>query len=202
METYIDQTVERFANFNSSSGVPFRELVGRLLWVTLCVMGPELLRVKDLARRCNSYTPGDYKHALKVFRRVSDRKHHGLVFTRGSAGKELTPSSSRLLSMNGDTSADDLGFVIEDGQNDLGQKSLCKAGTDPHHDSSDSPFPILRVLPLFVSVYRSIHTIISRFTVTPLLPLERQSKVFLDTLFCLTGPHSIGVRSSRRLWND
>jgi hypothetical protein len=94
METYITSTVERFENFDLSAGVPFRELVGCLLWVTLCVMGPELLRVKDLARLCNSYTPADYAQALKVLRRVSDRKQHGLIFHRGSAGRELVPSAT------------------------------------------------------------------------------------------------------------
>jgi hypothetical protein len=51
MTTYIETTVARFESFDLSCGVPFRELVGCLLWVTLCVLGPELLRVKDLARR-------------------------------------------------------------------------------------------------------------------------------------------------------
>jgi hypothetical protein len=92
METYIDSTMARFDNFDLSAGVSFRELVGCLLWVTLCVMGPELLRVKDLARLCNSYTPDDYVQALKVLRRVSARKYQGLFFRRGSAGKELIPS--------------------------------------------------------------------------------------------------------------
>jgi hypothetical protein len=49
METYITQTYERFINFDLSHGVPFREIVGCLLWICLCVMGPELLRAKDLA---------------------------------------------------------------------------------------------------------------------------------------------------------
>jgi hypothetical protein len=51
METYITTTVDRFALFDTSRGVPFRELVGCLMWIKLCVMGPELIRVKDLARR-------------------------------------------------------------------------------------------------------------------------------------------------------
>jgi hypothetical protein len=51
METYIQSTVDRFAKFDLSQGIPFRELVGSLLWIVLCIMGPELLRVKDLARR-------------------------------------------------------------------------------------------------------------------------------------------------------
>jgi hypothetical protein len=43
-------------------------LIGCLLWVTLCVMGPELLRVKDLARRSNRYEVEDYQDALAVLR--------------------------------------------------------------------------------------------------------------------------------------
>ena len=43
MESYISTTVERFKSFGTSRGYPYRELVGCLLWVTLCVMGPELL---------------------------------------------------------------------------------------------------------------------------------------------------------------
>jgi len=50
METYIVSIHERFHSFDLSRGVPFREIVGCLLWVCLCVMGPELLRVKDLVR--------------------------------------------------------------------------------------------------------------------------------------------------------
>jgi hypothetical protein len=66
MTTYIDATVARFQQFDLSCGVPFRELVGCLLWITLWVMGPELLRVKDLARRSNCCTQADYQDGLKV----------------------------------------------------------------------------------------------------------------------------------------
>jgi hypothetical protein len=58
METYIESIYERFHSFDLSHGVPFREIVGCLLWVCLCIMGPELLRVKDLARRSNDYCGG------------------------------------------------------------------------------------------------------------------------------------------------
>jgi hypothetical protein len=64
MTTYIDSTVARFEDFDLSCGFPFRELVGCLLWITLCVLGPELLRVKDLARRSNSFTSSDYQDGL------------------------------------------------------------------------------------------------------------------------------------------
>jgi hypothetical protein len=53
-----------------------------LLWIVLCVVGPELVRVKDLARRSNNPTLMDYQTALKT----------SIVYRRGSAGTELTPS--------------------------------------------------------------------------------------------------------------
>jgi hypothetical protein len=95
METYIVATYERFIGFDLTRGVPFREIVGCLLWICLCVMGPELLRVKDLARRSNHYTDEDYKDALKVLERVYERRTHGIVFLRGGAGNEIIPSCSR-----------------------------------------------------------------------------------------------------------
>ena len=61
MESYIATTMERFRDFDTGRGYPYRELVGCLLWITLCVMGPELLRVKDLARRANKYSEADYR---------------------------------------------------------------------------------------------------------------------------------------------
>ncbi len=95
METYIMSIHERFHSFDLSSGVPFREIVGCLLWVCLCMMGPELLRVKDLARRSNIYTDEDFRAALKVLDRIYARRTHGIVVVRGGAGTELIPSSSR-----------------------------------------------------------------------------------------------------------
>jgi hypothetical protein len=56
MATYIQATMDRFLHFDVTLGHPYRELVGSLLWVVLCVMGPELVRVKDLARRSNKST--------------------------------------------------------------------------------------------------------------------------------------------------
>jgi hypothetical protein len=66
MSTYIETTVQRFANLDISNGAPFRELVGSLLWIVLNIIGPELLRVKDLARRSNNFTIEDYDDAMKV----------------------------------------------------------------------------------------------------------------------------------------
>jgi hypothetical protein len=95
MQTYIESTHERFKGFDLTRGVPFREIVGCLLWICLCVMGPELLRVKDLARRSNSYNEEDYKDAVKVLDRIYERRMHGIIFLRGGAGKEIVPSNSR-----------------------------------------------------------------------------------------------------------
>jgi hypothetical protein len=129
MSTYIDTTVERFASFDLSRGIPYRELIGCLLWVTLCVMGPELLRVKDLARRSNSYEIEDYQDALAVLRRVQDRKHHGIVIFRSAAGCEVVPLASRTPPTldAGHAQNDDTGMVIVDGENELRTQLLCKA---------------------------------------------------------------------------
>jgi hypothetical protein len=95
METYIQSIHERFHSFDVSHGMPFREIVGCLLWVCLCVIGTELLRVKDLARKSNNYTAADYKMALKVLDRIYKRRTYGIVILRGGASTELVPSASR-----------------------------------------------------------------------------------------------------------
>ncbi len=66
MTTYINETAERFLKFDLSHDVPYRELVGSLMWIVLCIMGPELLRVKDLARRSNHFILSDYDDAIRV----------------------------------------------------------------------------------------------------------------------------------------
>jgi hypothetical protein len=96
MTSYIETTMERFRNFDLTQGFPYRELVGCLLWVTLNVMGPELLRVKDLARLSNSFGEQEYLMAMKVLRRVFVRRHHGILIFRHAAGREVIPSSSRV----------------------------------------------------------------------------------------------------------
>ena len=96
MATYIDATVQRFQDFDLSLGIPYRELVGSLLWIVLCVLGTELLRVKDLAKRCNTYTMEDYNDGLKVLDRIVSSKHYGILFKRGGAHKEFIPANTRL----------------------------------------------------------------------------------------------------------
>ena len=96
MATYIDSTVQRFTDFDLSKGIPYREIVGSLLWIVLCVLGTELLRVEDLAKRCNNFTIDDYNDALKVLDRIVSSRHYGIIFRRGGANKEFVPSKTRL----------------------------------------------------------------------------------------------------------
>ena len=95
MATYIQSTMDRFQNFDLALGLPYREIVGCLLWIVLCVNGPDLVRVKDLAKRSNSSTAADYADALKVLRRIFKRRHSVIYFKRGYAGRELIPSATR-----------------------------------------------------------------------------------------------------------
>jgi hypothetical protein len=90
MATYITATVERFEKFDLSHGLPYRELVGCLLWMVLCIMGPELLRIKHLARRSNSFTEIDYKDALKALARLDERKNLGLSIDAAELAKNLS----------------------------------------------------------------------------------------------------------------
>jgi hypothetical protein len=120
MRNYIETTMERFKRFDLSQGYPYRELVGCLLWITLNVMGPELLRVKDLARLSNSFGESEYNMALKVLRRVFVRRHHGIVISRNAAGREVVPSSTRSLSHE----VSDEDIDLQDGVDDLGSNIL------------------------------------------------------------------------------
>jgi hypothetical protein len=95
MQTYIQSTMDRFLAFDTTLGCPYREIVGCLLWIVLCVVGPELVRVKDLARRSNHTTPLDYQAALKVLKRLWKRRDVAIIFLRGSAGNEWVPSQIR-----------------------------------------------------------------------------------------------------------
>jgi hypothetical protein len=129
MSSYIAMTVDRFQNFDLRQGFPFRELVGCLLWITLGVMGPELLRVKDLARKSNSFTDVDYQAGLKVLNRIFERRHHGIVIYRHAAGREVVPASSRppkpgSVTMEGPPP--DIGALIDESANELTHQALCK----------------------------------------------------------------------------
>ncbi len=83
MSTYIVDTMTRFNAFDLSLGCPYREIVGCLLWIVLCVNGPDLVRVKDLARRSNAPTLDDYHAAVKVLKRIYKRRHVVILFKKG-----------------------------------------------------------------------------------------------------------------------
>jgi hypothetical protein len=154
MKTYIETTMERFKNFDLSQGYPYRELVGCLLWITLSVMGPELLRVKDLARLSNCFREVEYMAALKVLKRIYVRRYHGIVIYRHAAGKEIVPSSERVLSSAfsdedpGESDplgqpTDDVGIHISVTENEVTTNSLCKGkalfvGVDLNYKMEDS----------------------------------------------------------------
>jgi hypothetical protein len=74
----------------------------------MCVNGPDLVRVKELARHCNAPTPSHYNSAFKFLKRIYNRRTAVLRFQRGSAGRELVPSNSRsdalILSLSADVS--------------------------------------------------------------------------------------------------
>jgi hypothetical protein len=128
MHTYIESTVERFQGFDLSKGLPYRELVGSLLWIVLCVMGPELLRVKDLAKRSNCYTVEDYKDALRVLDRIVVSKHYGIIFRRGGANKEFIPSKTRL--GGGLENVDEVYSTGDQSMNELEENNLYKLDSD------------------------------------------------------------------------
>jgi hypothetical protein len=134
MATYIQSTVDRFANFDLTKGIPYRELVGFLLWIVLCVMGTELLRVKDLARRSNHYTIEDYQDAMVELNRIFEQRHYGIIFRRGGAGREYVPASTRL--GGGLINNLDEPYSIGDAAdlNELEENHLYKL--DPHVDDS------------------------------------------------------------------
>ncbi len=95
MDTYIQSTMDRFAKFDLTLGCPYREIVGCLLWIVLCVLGPDLIRVKDLAKRSNAPTASDYADAVKALKRIYKRRSSVMFFKRGFAGRELVPSQLR-----------------------------------------------------------------------------------------------------------
>ena len=135
MATYIQSTVDRFANFDLTRGIPYRELVGSLLWIVLCVMGTELLRVKDLARRSNNYTIEDYQEAMVELNRIFEQRSYGIIFRRGGAGREYVPASTRLGGGRNDSDLDE-GYSIGDVAdiNELEESHLYKL--DPHVDDA------------------------------------------------------------------
>jgi hypothetical protein len=145
MTSYIAMTRDRFRDFDLRQGFPFRELVGCLLWITLGVMGPELLRVKDLARKSNSFDETDYRLGLKVLDRIYARKCHGIVIYRNAAGCELVPASSRNPQPDSalmEGPPPDVGSLISESDNELTHQSLCRGRSFVASSLSPHPYTV------------------------------------------------------------
>ncbi len=93
MATYISATMERVSNVDIALGCPYREIVRCLLWIVLCDNGPDLVRVKHLAKPCNAPSLLDYQDAVKFLKGLFKRLWKDF-FKRGYAGRELIPSQS------------------------------------------------------------------------------------------------------------
>lgn len=173
MGTYIKNTVERFLDADPSlfrqivgttkKGVGFKSMClclhsspclippyliieGCLLWIVLCVRGPELLRVKDLAQRSNSFGPTDFKDALDVLDRLNIDPDLGIIFRRGGAGKELVPATTRPKTRGDcDDLEEETPYKLGSGDiiNELGVKDLYTATIDEseNRDLEDSGPP-------------------------------------------------------------
>jgi hypothetical protein len=93
MQTYIKQAIERFEMADLSKGLPYRNLVGCLMWIACSVIGPILVKVKELTRYCNAYTEKEYKLALKLLHSLDSTT--GITFLRGGAYRERVPQLIR-----------------------------------------------------------------------------------------------------------
>jgi hypothetical protein len=101
-------------------------------------MGPELLRVKDLARQSNSFGEIDYLEGLKVLQRIFERQEHGIVIYRHAAGKELVAAYSRVSADSDVGLGDNIGILNGHAGNELSQQSLCKVRSP----ANDSPYGV------------------------------------------------------------
>jgi hypothetical protein len=105
MGTYIKQAIERFAMADLSKGLPYRNLVGCLMWIACSVFGTILVRVKELARHCNAYTEKEYQLALKLLHSLDPST--GIIFLRGGAYHERVPQLTRHGSEDTNVKTDD-----------------------------------------------------------------------------------------------
>ena len=118
--------------------------MGSLLWIVLCVMGPELLRVKDLAKRSHKYTLEDYNDAVKTLHRIVSLKQFGIIFRRGAAGSEYIPANTRHGGGFENVGDDEVPYSIGDEAlfNELEENNLYKL--DPYLD--DESLDIIKTL--------------------------------------------------------
>ena len=92
MTTYIAETIARFKEADTSTGFPYREIVGCLLWIAN-VQGTVMMRIKDLARHSNSFGALEYAAALRVLFRLDPNV--GIIFRKGGAYREAVPQLTR-----------------------------------------------------------------------------------------------------------
>jgi hypothetical protein len=121
MGTYIKSTLDSFEKSEPST---YLELVGCLLWIVLCVRGPELPRVKDLAQRSNFFTPADFKDGMDVLHRLNKEPDLGIIFRRGGARKERIPSAKRPKDGGVSNNLDPCSVGASEVINELGEKGL------------------------------------------------------------------------------
>ena len=147
METYLRETVTRFESCDTSSGYPFREIVGCILWACN-VHGGDLMRAKALASKCNDFTAADFTAAMKLLYRMRDRGSQGIVFRRGGAAHIRVPPTHRpgKGEIDGDKDTTKIGEAYRVGAEDLidefGEKDLyrdCDAEQDAHDDVPNLP---------------------------------------------------------------
>ena len=83
------------------------------MWISCCVFGTVLMRVKSLARHCNAFGAEEYAEALKVLHTLDPTV--GIVFRRGAAYCETVPELTRLTGEDDDSSSasTDISNIIE-----------------------------------------------------------------------------------------
>ena len=141
MKTYIEETVTRFENCDTTVGFPFREIVGCLLWAVGCCHGADLMRTKALASRCNDFTAVDFASAMKLLYRLRDRGAQGIIFRRGGATSVRVPPNRREKGENGDVKHYYVG--AEDLVNEFGEKDLYRDQDAADDDQRQEPdFPV------------------------------------------------------------
>ena len=141
MGTYIKETVTRFETCDTTVGYPFREIVGCILWICACCMGPDLMRAKALASKCNSYEAADFAAAMKLLYRLQARGNKGIIFRRGGSSCVRIPDNRRTKGEDGTVTPYYVGS--DDVVDDFGQKDLYRDEDAEADEARDAPgFPI------------------------------------------------------------
>ena len=210
MGTYIKQAIERFAMADLSKGLPYRNLVGCLMWIACSVFGTILVRVKELARHCNAYTEKEYQLALKLLHSLD--LSTGITFLRGGAYHERVPQLTRRGSEGTNVKTDDAllqdtseggvlspsfeGFSLQSSDivNEFGEKDLFRVKDDTdrtrkqEEQKTKGERKLLRVFALW-------------HIRTPLLLSMNSNNQYLDGWFTSTGLLSCLVVSDRPWWS-